>query len=272
MYWNADEAPSERARPGAMTSLGAGSPAAFPLGSGQVDPSQPPVETARAAAQGASHRIPAGPGSKAWKFARVPEPSASVRDLYSQLSVREIGPADVDRLAAFAELLQACTFFSLGAGDTKEATGIRLQELCRDMPDDARQKSDAWIEKLASMGDERAKALFIGSTYFFPQQVRNIIRDPERYAEYKKTTMQYVGQLIASGYQPALGRMSDLLMSNWQEPDPFRAWAYHYAATLAEGDIRKQQDALTIISKRLPTDQHARAKQLGEEIFRKCCT
>lgn len=234
-------------------------------------------------------RVPAAPGSGGWKFAPVNSDGASVGQLYSQLEGKAPGPDTGELIVKLAYKLDDCRAYlnqrratssvlKSGGGVPQDLQAALERETqrsgptCSDTTPEIMTASDRFVEQLAAQGDEQAMYAY-ATKLNFTQQQQQIFTDPERYAAFKRTAVDYLERLAATGHQESLTVLA-FVYSNpvFNREDPVKAWAYMYASAITAGQVDLQQRLQEGSQKRFsPTDQ-ARARLEAQQILATCCT
>lgn len=141
---------------------------------------------------------------------------------------------------------------------------------CGELPKDVYERADEWTARLAAQGDPQSMMDY-GRAYW-TRGLDHARTDPERLAEFRRTTQTYFNTLIDQGYVDALIGMASIRSNpTWGEPRPAEVWAYAYADAKAKGNVSSQANLLQSIDQRVPPESRQSARDMAQELLRRCC-
>lgn len=266
--------------------LGAAQPAPRALPAATApERASPPVTGPLGASAASSQAPPAPRWVKALPVVVVDAPAAT---LYSRLAAVEVSLEQAGDVARLHQALERCwmaswyermaQWASTAAGPEEQAQAQRLADaqredarpLCAGLASDAYARADEWTARLAAQGDPRSMMDY-GKSYWI-RDLESVMRDPERLAAFRRTTLAYLGALIDQGYADALIAMASLRSNpTWGEPQPAEVWAYLYAHAKASGNVPSQANLLQSIDQRVPPQGRQRAMERAQELLGRCC-
>lgn len=127
-----------------------------------------------------------------------------------------------------------------------------------------------WLSLSADLGNPFAQLTYSLAPAEVLGPLAEILRQPERVAEYKHRTIAHLHNAAANGNVNALERLSQLYSDGYLAPaDPVRARSYQLAARRA--DPRTEQPDAEEANKRLDSKQQAEAARMAKDIYRECC-
>lgn len=213
---------------------------------------------------------------------------ASAETLYHRLARSEVTLDQAGEVAKLNKALEPCWMASLYERmallfppDSEPKEHAMAQRLareqragarpgCGELPVDAYTRADEWTARLAAQGDPQSMWDY-GKPYW-TRDLENVKQDPERLAEFRRTTLMYLNALIDQGYTDALIAMASIRYNpTWGEPQPAEVWAYLYANAKAKGNVSSQANLLQSIDQRVPPEGRQRATDMAQELLRRCC-
>lgn len=228
---------------------------------------------------------PTAPRAKAFPAVVV---DASAEILYNRLARSEVTLDQAGEVAKLHKALEPCWMASLYERmallvppDSDPKGHAMAQRLAREqrasarpgcgqLPVDVYTRADEWTARLAMQGDPQSMMDYGGA--YWTRGLEHARTDPERLAEYRRTTLTYLNALIDQGYVDALISMASIRSNpTWGEPQPAEVWAYVYADAKAKGNVSSQANLLQSIDQRVPPEGRQRARDMAQELLGRCC-
>ena len=145
-----------------------------------------------------------------------------------------------------------------------------VRPACGALPKDAYVKADEWTARLAAQGDPQSMKDY--GVAYWTRDLEHVMDDPERLAEFRRTTLTYLNALIDQGYADAMISMASIRQnSTWGEPRPAEVWAYIYADAKASGNVSSQANLLERMDQMVPPEGRQQARDMAQELLRRCC-
>lgn len=177
----------------------------------------------------------------------------------------EVGP----RMDLFARYVEEGT---MEESDDRYHQVLKDWRQCSDVPEASYENRYAWLEKAAQLGDERALLDYVRFGSSLVEHPELAYRDPSALEQYKTNSLRFLNTAATRGSVEAMVELSGIYSDGYlTNKDDTLSYAYSYAASQAGEASNNILRLMEMQRAKLPAEEEARGRQIGETILYKCC-